>query len=96
MESQLQQQQPDGTSTAPTASPPAAAEVPVDLRCPITYQLLRDPVILADSGQTYERAAIEEWLSRGNMRDPITGVLCVFAARWWLGVLFEFGVPGVC
>eukprot|EP00775_Hariotina_reticulata_P012538 gene12538-12671_t len=34
--------------------------------------LLDDPVILVDSGQTYERAAIEEWLGRGNPKDPIT------------------------
>lgn len=49
------------------------SEVPNDLRCPITYQLLQDPVILVDSHQTYERAAIEEWLARGNLKDPITG-----------------------
>jgi len=48
-------------------------EVPVDLRCPITYQLLQDPVILVDSHQTYERAAIQEWLSRGNRKDPVSG-----------------------
>lgn len=48
-------------------------EVPADLRCPITYQLLRDPVVLADSGQTYEREAIQEWLDRGNMKDPLSG-----------------------
>lgn len=50
---------------------------PVDLRCPITCQLLVDPVILMDSAQTYEREAIQEWLDRGNRKDPVTGVRAV-------------------
>lgn len=29
--------------------------------CPITYELMRDPVVASD-GHTYERAAIEKWL----------------------------------
>jgi hypothetical protein len=49
---------------------------PVDLRCPITCALLVDPVILVDSAQTYERTAIQEWLDRGNRKDPVTGA-CV-------------------
>jgi hypothetical protein len=46
-------------SSAAAASGGAAAaaeakeEVPSDLLCPITYQLLEDPVILVDSHQTY-------------------------------------------
>ena len=63
---------PEQPAAAAAAQPPAAA-VPPDLLCPITYQLLEDPVMLVDSGQTYERAAIEEWLCRGNTKDPITG-----------------------
>lgn len=31
----------------------ALAEVPSDLLCPITKELLEDPVILVDSHQTY-------------------------------------------
>lgn len=54
-------------SAAPQAQPP------IDLRCPITCQLLTDPVILVESAQTYERAAIQEWLDRGNRKDPVTG-----------------------
>lgn len=38
--------------------------------CPITCQLMVDPVIDSD-GNSYERAAIEEWLSRTGM-SPIT------------------------
>ncbi|WIA39971.1 hypothetical protein OEZ86_013401 [Tetradesmus obliquus] len=60
--------------SAAAAAAEAGSEVPSDLLCPITYQLLEDPVILVDSHQTYERAAIEEWLSRGNSKDPVTGI----------------------
>jgi hypothetical protein len=42
-------------AAAPGAAAAAEAkeEVPSDLLCPITYQLLEDPVILVDSHQTY-------------------------------------------
>jgi len=39
--------------------------------CPITYDLLTDPVIAAD-GNTYERAAIEKWLSK-TQTSPLNG-----------------------
>lgn len=32
--------------------------------CPITHEIMRDPVVAAD-GHSYERAAISQWLSRG-------------------------------
>jgi len=41
------------------------------LLCPITRELMTDPVICED-GQTYERAAIEQWFRRGNLRSPAT------------------------
>ena len=39
--------------------------------CPITDDIMRDPVSTAD-GQTYERAAIESWLERSDT-SPATG-----------------------
>lgn len=39
--------------------------------CPITQAEMVDPVICAD-GITYERAAIEAWLARGNTTSPMT------------------------
>uniref|UniRef100_A0A6C0HLP4 VWFA domain-containing protein n=1 Tax=viral metagenome TaxID=1070528 RepID=A0A6C0HLP4_9ZZZZ len=42
-----------------------------DYRCPITKDFMSDPVITAD-GQTYERSAIEEWLS-GHFTSPLSG-----------------------
>lgn len=31
--------------------------------CAITKEVMEDPVILVETGQTYERQAIEQWLS---------------------------------
>eukprot|EP01026_Neomeris_dumetosa_P055907 TRINITY_DN509_c0_g1_i2.p2 TRINITY_DN509_c0_g1~~TRINITY_DN509_c0_g1_i2.p2 ORF type:complete len:197 (-),score=23.19 TRINITY_DN509_c0_g1_i2:2489-3079(-) len=47
---------------------------PLDLCCPITQELFKDPVLLVNSGHTYEREAIEQWLTGERRRtDPITG-----------------------
>lgn len=39
-------------------------------RCPITLEVMKDPVIAAD-GHTYERKAIEEWL-KTKRHSPVT------------------------
>ena len=39
--------------------------------CPLTLELMSDPVLAAD-GHTYERRAIEEWLSTGHSTSPVT------------------------
>ena len=44
---------------------------PKDFVCPITGQIFCDPVTL-ETGQTYERKEIQEWLERGNITCPIT------------------------
>ncbi|KAL4638677.1 hypothetical protein ACB092_03G163200 [Castanea dentata] len=44
---------------------------PEELRCPISLQLMYDPVIIA-SGQTYERICIEKWFSDGHSTCPKT------------------------
>ncbi|KGN62370.1 U-box domain-containing protein 45 [Cucumis sativus] len=44
---------------------------PDELRCPISLQLMYDPVIIA-SGQTYERICIEKWLNDGHNTCPKT------------------------
>lgn len=41
-----------------------------DLTCPITGELLKDPVVATD-GHTYERAAIERWLT-DHQTSPLT------------------------
>ena len=40
--------------------------VPFEYKCPITAEIMEDPVVIAD-GKTYERAAIEQWLARSNL-----------------------------
>ena len=45
---------------------------PAELKCPITHELVRDPVTTA-MGQTYERAAlVQAWARMPRPRDPVT------------------------
>ena len=48
--------------------------VPPDFACPITQELMEDPVICND-GMTYERSEIEEWFRRGNRTSPKTNAV---------------------
>uniref|UniRef100_A0A6V7QU10 RING-type E3 ubiquitin transferase n=1 Tax=Ananas comosus var. bracteatus TaxID=296719 RepID=A0A6V7QU10_ANACO len=52
---------PNGKSEAP--------RIPDDFRCPISLDLMKDPVIVA-TGQTYERGCIEKWLQAGHLTCP--------------------------
>eukprot|EP00899_Mesostigma_viride_P022180 jgi/Mesvir1/3146/Mv16313-RA.3 len=47
---------------------------PAQFLCPISCDIMRDPVILVGSGQVYERNFIEQWFTRGNETDPLTNV----------------------
>lgn len=47
------------------------APPPDEYVCPITGELLQEPVTLS-SGKTYERAAILEWFEYGNTTCPLT------------------------
>lgn len=44
---------------------------PEEFRCPISLQLMYDPVIIS-SGQTYERVCIEKWFKDGHNTCPKT------------------------
>ena len=46
-------------------------DAPEFLVCPITQEVMDDPVITSD-GHTFERSAIEAWLSNNNT-NPMTG-----------------------
>ena len=50
---------------------PEATTAPDALCCPISMEIMRDPVIAAD-GHTYERADIELWFANNNT-SPKTG-----------------------
>ncbi|XP_058208169.1 U-box domain-containing protein 3 [Rhododendron vialii] len=45
--------------------------IPSYFRCPLSLELMLDPVILA-SGQTYDQASIKKWLDNGISRCPKT------------------------
>ncbi|KAI3748588.1 hypothetical protein L6452_11762 [Arctium lappa] len=45
--------------------------IPDDFRCPISLELMKDPVIVS-TGQTYERASIQKWLDAGHKVCPKT------------------------
>ncbi|XP_062303358.1 WD repeat, SAM and U-box domain-containing protein 1 isoform X1 [Osmerus eperlanus] len=47
--------------------------VPDEFLCPITRELMRDPVIAAD-GYSYEREAMESWISTKNRTSPMTNL----------------------
>eukprot|EP01018_Ginkgo_biloba_P024230 Gb_25683 [translate_table: standard] len=47
--------------------------IPSSFFCPITGQIMEDPVMLAEAGYTYERYAITEWFERGHTTCPDTG-----------------------
>ncbi|KAL2488302.1 U-box domain-containing protein 9 [Forsythia ovata] len=45
--------------------------VPEEFKCPLSKELMRDPVIVA-TGQTYDRPFIQKWLKSGNRTCPRT------------------------
>ncbi|GIL63149.1 hypothetical protein Vafri_17256 [Volvox africanus] len=53
-------------------------QLPPMFVCPITQELMRDPVVASD-GFTYERAAIARWLAAGGRTSPMTNL--PFASR---------------
>lgn len=46
---------------------------PDDFRCPISLELMTDPVILP-SGHTFERRSIQRWLDGGHLTCPVTNL----------------------
>eukprot|EP01084_Bolivina_argentea_P266077 451198_1 len=44
---------------------------PEEFCCPIIFEIMKDPVIVSVSGQTYERKAIENYIKKEH-QDPIT------------------------
>lgn len=64
---------PERVMAADSDDPPGGGKCtpPKDFICPITSHIFDDPVTL-ETGQTYERKAIQEWIDRGNSTCPIT------------------------
>jgi hypothetical protein len=55
--------------------PSIPEDVPQDLVCPITLELMLDPVTLVETGQTYERANLLQWWRNGSRSCPLTGTV---------------------
>eukprot|EP00899_Mesostigma_viride_P007656 jgi/Mesvir1/16892/Mv15769-RA.1 len=43
-----------------------------DFVCPLSLDLMTDPVMLVETGEIFERSAIQGWFDRGNATDPWT------------------------
>ncbi|KAL0442860.1 UNVERIFIED_CONTAM: U-box domain-containing protein 8 [Sesamum latifolium] len=48
-----------------------ASQLPDDFKCPISLEIMSDPVILS-SGHTFDRSSIQRWLDAGHRTCPIT------------------------
>ena len=57
----------------PGDPPPSSDEMESSFKCPITQEVMIDPVF-TDDGQTYERAAIQTWFIGGRRTSPATGL----------------------
>ncbi|CAN0846824.1 U-box domain-containing protein 16 [Linum grandiflorum] len=55
-----------------SSSAEAINNIPPDFRCPISLDLMRDPVVVA-TGQTYDRESISLWIESGHNTCPKTG-----------------------
>ncbi|KAJ6817367.1 putative U-box domain-containing protein 25 [Iris pallida] len=49
----------------------SGVQIPHHFRCPISLELMRDPVTVA-TGQTYDRVSIESWAAAGHTTCPVT------------------------
>ncbi|XP_059669527.1 U-box domain-containing protein 17-like [Cornus florida] len=54
----------------------ASLMIPKDFCCPISLELMQDPVIVS-TGHTYDRASISRWMEEGNCTCPKTGQMLV-------------------
>jgi hypothetical protein len=52
--------------------PPRMEAWPDDFLCPISLEVMTDPIILP-SGHTFERRSIQHWLNRGPSPTPVGG-----------------------
>jgi hypothetical protein len=61
-----------GGTTAVAAQ--ESKEPPHEFLCPISMELMTDPVVLVETKQTYDRASIAHWFALGNKTDPLTNL----------------------
>lgn len=56
----------------PSISSRTPSNLPAELVCAITQEIMTDPVVICCCGYTFERSAIEKWFLRSNT-NPMTG-----------------------
>lgn len=61
------------SSSSVGASPLLPTAILDGFKCPITRELMEEPVLLVSDGYSYERKAIEAWLNTGPQVSPTTG-----------------------
>ncbi|KAJ4910389.1 U-box domain-containing protein 13 [Raphanus sativus] len=61
----------NSSSNGQTSTSQKIPVIPDDFRCPISLEMMRDPVIVS-TGQTYERTCIEKWIEAGHSTCPKT------------------------
>jgi hypothetical protein len=47
--------------------------VPLEFLCPLSTLVMTDPVVLFESGHSFERRALEDWWANGHRMCPKTG-----------------------
>ena len=47
-------------------------DIPNDMLCPISCEIMKDPVLCVEDGHTYERVAVEQWFATGARTSPAT------------------------
>ncbi|XVF24163.1 hypothetical protein REPUB_Repub13aG0103700 [Reevesia pubescens] len=68
-------QQPDQSSSSQSMS----SNVPDEFRCPISLDLMKDPVIV-QSGHTFDRSSIAQWINTGHQTCPKSGQMLIHMA----------------
>merc|ERR1712087_1072041 len=63
---------PEDEESAEKVQTVAKRNAPKQFLCPITRELMRDPVFAAFDGHSYEKKAIEEYVAKHN-KSPVTG-----------------------
>ncbi|GBF97349.1 hypothetical protein Rsub_10996 [Raphidocelis subcapitata] len=48
--------------------------VPLEFLCPLSTLIMHDPVVLFESGHSFERQALEDWWANGHRMCPKTGI----------------------
>ena len=51
----------------------AALPIPKSFKCPISHDVMKDPVRTVD-GHVFEREAITEWFRHGHQNSPMTNM----------------------